>query len=225
MDSSRTEKLIGKQNLEAMKEKHVTIVGCGGVGGYVAIFLARAGVERFKLIDFDIISPSNVNRQVIAYNSTIGKVKVDVLKAMILDINEKAIVETEIEKLSKENVKDLIGFTDIVVDAIDIVKDKVDLICYCKRQNINIISAMGAGNRYKNPEFYLTDIYSTSDDGLAKVVRKKLREEGIKNLDVVISREKPVKCEGEIASISYFPASSGATIASVIVNKIIDGEI
>lgn len=225
MENSRTEKLIGKENIEKLKRKHITIVGCGGVGGYVAVFLARAGIEKFKLIDFDKVTPSNVNRQVIAFNSTIGKIKVDVLKEMILDINENAKVETINEKLTQNNVKDFIQDTDIVVDAIDIVKDKLALIIYCKMNNIYIVSAMGAGNRYENPNFYLTDIYKTHDDGLAKVIRKGLREKNIDNLDVVVCNTKPIKTNGAIASISYYPASSGAVIASTIVNKIINDDI
>ncbi len=225
MDNSRTEKLIGKENIEKLRQKRVTIVGCGGVGGYTAVFLARAGIEKFTLIDFDKISPSNVNRQVIAFNSTIGKVKVDALKDMILDIYERAEVETFNMKLDATNVKDLIKNCDVVVDAIDIVKDKLALIIYCKKNNINIISAMGAGNRYDIPHFFLTDIFSTHDDGLAKVIRKGLRENGVDSLEVVISDSKPIKTSGEIASISYYPASIGATIASAIVNKIIDDKI
>ena len=225
MDNSRTEKLIGRENCEKLKQKRVTIVGCGGVGGYSAVFLARAGVEKFKLIDFDCISPSNVNRQVIAFDSTIGKVKVDVLKDMLLDINGNARVEAVNARLTADNVEDLIKDTDIVIDAIDSVKDKLALIIYCKRNNIYILSAMGAGNRYDNPNFITTDVYKTHDDGLAKVIRKGLRDNGIENLDVVISMSKPIKTDGEIASISYYPASSGATIASTIVNMIINNKI
>ena len=158
MDNSRTEKLLGSENLKKIGQKHVTIVGCGGVGGYTAVFLARAGVQNFKLIDFDKVSPSNVNRQVIAFASTIGKVKVDLLKDMILDINKDASVTAVNERLTKDNVSSLIDKTDIVVDAIDQTRDKLALILYCKKNNINIISAMGAGNRYDNPNFVLTDI-------------------------------------------------------------------
>lgn len=225
MDNSRTEKLLGSENLKKIGQKYVTIVGCGGVGGYTAVFLARAGVQNFKLIDFDKVSPSNVNRQAIAFASTIGKVKVDLLKDMILDINKDASVTAVNERLTKDNVSSLIDKTDIVVDAIDQTRDKLALILYCKKNNINIISAMGAGNRYDNPNFVLTDIYKTHDDGLAKVLRKGLREAGIDSLDVVISTSKPVKVSGAIASISYYPPASGATIASSVINMIIDGKI
>ena len=225
MDNSRTEILIGKENLEKIKNVHVTIVGCGGVGGYCAVFLARAGVEKFTLIDFDKVSPSNLNRQVIAYESTIGRVKVEVLKDMILAINSEVKVNGIDARATEENLASLIKDTDIVIDAIDSVKDKIALILYCKKHNIYIISAMGAGNRYDEPNFYLTDIYKTHDDGLAKVIRKKLRENNVNSLDVVTCNSKPQKVDGVIGSISYYPASSGATIASVVINKIIKEEI
>lgn len=225
MDNSRTEILIGKENLEKIKNAHVTIVGCGGVGGYCAVFLARAGVEKFTLIDFDKVSPSNLNRQVIAYESTIGRAKVEVLKDMLLAINSEVKVNGIDARATEDNLPSLIKDTDIVIDAIDSVKDKIALILYCKKHYIYIISAMGAGNRYDTPNFYLTDIYKTHDDGLAKAIRKKLRENNVNSLDVVTCNSKPQKVDGVIGSISYYPASSGATIASVVINKIIKEEI
>ena len=225
MDNSRTEILIGEENLKKIMSKHMTIVGTGGVGGYVAVMLARAGIENFTLIDFDDVSSSNINRQIVAYKGTIGQKKVDVLKRMIEEMNEKATVRIFAERLTKENISRLIGQTDIVVDAIDSVKDKIDLIAYCKENNINIISAMGAGNRYDIPQFKLTDIYSTCDDGLAKAVRKGLRERGVKSLEVVTSSSKAKKIDGVIGSISFYPAMSGCFIASVVINKIIEDKI
>ena len=225
MDKSRTQALIGKNNVEKIAFKRVTIVGVGGVGGYVATLLARAGVEKMRIIDFDIVSPSNFNRQVVAVKGNEGRLKVEALKDIILSINEDIEVDSVPQKLDKDNVSSLLENSDIVVDAIDIVKDKVALIIYCKKHNINVISAMGAGNRYDQPNFYLTDIYKTHDDGLAKVIRKALREEGVKNLDVVTCDSKPEKVEGVIGSISYYPAVCGAVIASAVVNKIIKEEI
>ena len=225
MDKSRTQALIGKNNVEKIASKRVTIVGVGGVGGYVATLLARAGVEKMRIIDFDTVSPSNFNRQVVAVKGNEGRLKVEALKDILLSINEDIEVDSVPQKLDKDNVSSLLENSDIVVDAIDIVKDKVALIIYCKKHNINIISAMGAGNRYDQPNFYLTDIYKTHDDGLAKVIRKALREEGVKNLDVVTCDSKPEKVEGVIGSISYYPAVCGAVIASAVVNKIIKEEI
>lgn len=225
MDKSRTQALIGKNNVEKIAFKRVTIVGVGGVGGYVATLLARAGVEKIRIIDFDTVSPSNFNRQVVAVKGNEGRLKVEALKDILLSINEDIEVDAVAQKLDKDNVSCFLKNSDIVVDAIDIVKDKVALIIYCKKHNINIISAMGAGNRYDQPNFYLTDIYKTHDDGLAKVIRKALREEGVKNLDVVTCDSKPEKVEGVIGSISYYPAVCGAVIASAVVNKIIKEEI
>lgn len=225
MDKSRTQALIGKNNVEKIAFKRVTIVGVGGVGGYVATLLARAGVGKIRIIDFDTVSPSNFNRQVVAVKGNEGRLKVEALKDVLLSINEDIEVDSVPQKLDKDNVSSLLENSDIVVDAIDIVKDKVALIIYCKKHNINIISAMGAGNRYDQPNFYLTDIYKTHDDGLAKVIRKALREEGVKNLDVVTCDSKPEKVEGVIGSISYYPAVCGAVIASAVVNKIIKEEI
>lgn len=225
MDKSRTQALIGKNNVEKIAFKRVTIVGVGGVGGYVATLLARAGVGKIRIIDFDTVSPSNFNRQVVAVKGNEGRLKVEALKDILLSINEDIEVDSVPQKLDKDNVSSLLENSDIVVDAIDIVKDKVALIIYCKKHNINVISAMGAGNRYDQPNFYLTDIYKTHDDGLAKVIRKALREEGVKNLDVVTCDSKPEKVEGVIGSISYYPAVCGAVIASAVVNKIIKEEI
>ena len=226
MNKSRTEILIGKEGLKKLSSVHVAVVGTGGVGGYATIMLARAGIEKFTLIDFDDVAPSNLNRQIVAYKSTIGKKKVEVLKEMLLDINENISVQTFAERLTKDNVERLLLKADIVVDAIDIIQDKVELICYCKFNNKYIISAMGAGNRIYSPNFTLTDIYKTCDDGLAKSLRKKLRERGVEKLDCVISQTKPLKVEGRtIGSISYYPCAMGCFIASVVVNNILEGKI
>ena len=221
MDNSRTELLLGKENIEKISKSHVTIVGTGGVGGYVALFLARAGISKFTIIDFDKITPSNINRQAVAFTDTIGLDKVKVLKDMILKINPDAHIDAVNERLCEENVVKLVKNDTFVVDAIDSVKDKVALICYCKKNNINIISAMGAGNRFDSPSFTVVDIEKTHDDGLAKAIRKRLRELGIKGLDVAISYSKPQKFDKIIGSISYYPPACACVIASYVINKII----
>ena len=221
MDNSRTELLLGKENIEKISKSHVTIVGTGGVGGYVALFLARAGITKFTIIDFDKITPSNINRQAVAFTDTIGLDKVKVLKDMILKINPDAQIDAVNERLCEENVTNLVKNDTFVVDAIDSVKDKVALICYCKKNNINIISAMGAGNRFDSPIFTVVDIEKTHDDGLAKAIRKRLRELGIKGLDIAISYSKPQKFDKIIGSISYYPPACACVIASYVINKII----
>ena len=225
MDKSRTELLIGSEGLSKLASKHITVVGIGGVGGVCAVMLARAGVEKMKIIDFDKVSASNINRQIIAYNSTIGKLKADVLKNMLLEINENIHLEVISEKLTADNVSSLIGPTDVVIDAIDSLNDKISLIKFCKTHNINIISAMGAGNRCDIPSFECVDIYKTHNDGLAKVVRRKLREEGIDSLEVVTTFSKAQSCGNTIGSISYYPTMCGCTLSAVVINKILEDKL
>ncbi len=222
MDTGRTSLLIGEEGVKNLSQKWVTIVGVGGVGGVAAHMLARAGVGKLTFIDFDKVSSSNINRQMVANVNTIGKLKVKVLKAQLLEINPSLEIDVISKRLTKENL-DIIPACDMVVDAIDSVKDKVALIVHCKEKGLPIISAMGAGNRYDVPKFYLTDIYKTHDDGLAKVIRKKLREAGVKNLDVVTCDSKPVENHsGTVGSISYYPAMCGITISAVIINKFLE---
>lgn len=225
MDKTRTALLVGQEGIEKLESKHITIVGCGGVGGYTAVMLARAGIEKIKLIDFDLVSPSNVNRQIVAFEDTVGRKKVDVLKEMLENINKNIKVETFDEKLTQDNVDRLICATDIVVDAIDSVSDKIALIVFCKKNNIKIVSAMGAGNRMDIPVFEVVDIYKTFNDGLAKVVRKKLKEEGIKKLTVVTTFSKPEVASRPVGSISYYPSMCGCTLAAWIINQILKGEL
>ena len=223
-DMSRTELLIGKEGVEKLKSKSVTLVGVGGVGGYVAELLVRAGVGKVKLVDFDKVSASNINRQVVAFVDTIGRSKVEVLKEILLRINPDLQIEIIDEKLMPENVENIISPCDMCIDAIDSVADKVALIIYCKKHNIDIISAMGAGNRTSIPRFILTDIYKTHDDGLAKVIRKKLREAGVESLSVVTCEEKALSTGQRIVgSISYYPAMCGITLAAVVINKFLGG--
>lgn len=223
MWSARTELLIGKNNCEKLAKGHVTVVGVGGVGGYVAVLLARAGIGNLTLIDFDKVDETNINRQVVANKFSIGKLKTEVLKEMIKSINPNCNIRTFSERLTEENIKNMIQIEDnYVVDCIDSVKDKVALCEYCYFNKIKIVSAMGAGNRFDIPNFYVTDIYKTSNDGLAKVMRKALKEKGVKNLDVVTSKSVAVKTNTkEIGSISYYPCASACVITGFVVNNLI----
>ena len=223
MDTSRNEILIGSDGQQKLARAAVTIVGTGGVGGAVALLLCRAGVGRFRLIDFDKVSPSNINRQVVAFPETIGENKVDVLKKIINKINPDAKVDAICQRVCGDNLHNLFegGSSEIVIDAIDSVSDKLELIVFCKQSGKYIISAMGAGNRFDIPNFQLTDIFKTHDDGLAKIVRKKLREKGIQSLDVVTSFSKPIKSQGVVGSISYYPVACATVLAAAVVNRII----
>ena len=221
----RTEILIGEEGVKTLRGKKVILVGVGGVGGYTALMLVRAGIGELTIIDFDKVDKSNINRQVVANTNTIGQKKVDVLAMMLREINPDLKLTVVAQRVDEGNIPLLIEKCDMCIDAIDSVRDKVALIVHCKTNNIPIISAMGAGNRIDIPKFYLTDIYKTHDDGLAKVIRKKLREEGVKSLDVVTTDSKPISHKyDKVGSISYYPAMCGCTLAAVVINKFLGGE-
>lgn len=243
---SRTELLIGTEGLEKLKNAKVAIFGVGGVGSFTAEALARSGVGHLVLIDDDDICLTNLNRQIHALRSTVGKSKVETMKYRILDINSKVTVTTYQELYNSESAERLLSNDyDYVADAIDMVTAKLDLIERCKKYNIPIISAMGAGNKLDPTRLQVTDIYKTSICPLAKVMRKELRKRGVKELKVVYSKEKPItpldinssSCETNRicinkdrtctvrhqipGSVSFVPSVSGLIIASEIVKDII----
>ena len=219
---SRTELLIGSEALEKLNNSHVAVFGIGGVGGHVAEMLVRAGLGTITIVDFDKVDISNINRQIIALNSTVGKYKVDVMKERLLDINPQVIVNTIQDKYLPDNSAKFFNTQyDFVVDAIDMVTSKVDLIKYCHDNDINIVSAMGAGNRYSVPDFKVADISKTYNDGLCKIVRKKLREQGINKHTVVFTDYIANKSGYTIGSISYYPAMCGCVISGYVINELI----
>lgn len=224
MWKDRTKALIGENGVKKLENSHVAVIGVGGVGGYVCLMLARAGVGRITLVDFDRVDETNINRQIVASQSTIGKLKTEVLKEMIKSINPGCNITIFNERLTETNIKNMIQSEDnYVVDCIDSVKDKVALCSYCYFNNIKIVSAMGAGNRFDIPNFYVTDVFKTSNDGLAKVMRKALKEKGVQNLDVVTSKSVAVKTNTkEIGSISYYPCASACVISAFVVNNLIN---
>ncbi len=223
---SRTEMLIGKEAVKKIKSARVAIFGIGGVGGYALEALARAGVGSFLLVDSDTVCESNLNRQIIATEKTLGKNKVDAARERVLEINSSARVEVRAEFFSPENADsfDLSSF-DYIIDAIDSVKSKLALICKAKAENIPIISAMGAGNKLDPTRFEVSDISKTSVCPLAKAVRTGLRKMGINHLKVVYSKEEPVRffSDGEErapASISFVPSAMGLIIAGEAIKDI-----
>ena len=220
--TERTELLIGIDGVKKLQNSHVAVFGVGGVGGYTAEMLVRAGVGELTIVDFDVVDITNLNRQIIALNSTIGKNKVDVMRERLLDINPNLKINAINEKYTADN-RDKFFSTkyDYVVDAIDMVTSKVDLIKYCHANNIEIISAMGAGNRYQVPEFKVVDIYKTYNDGLAKIIRKKLREEGVQKHLVAFTENEATPNGDVIGSISYYPAMCGCVIAGYVINQLI----
>ena len=190
---SRTELLIGKENIEKLQKSKVAVFGIGGVGSYVVEGLARAGIGNFILVDSDDVSISNLNRQIIATTKTIGKPKVEVAKDRILEINPNANVTIYKEFYKPDNRVPFENDISYIVDAIDTVTAKIDLIEEAEKLKIPIISSMGTGNKLDPTKFEVTDIYKTSVCPLAKVMRKELRDRGIKKLKVVYSKEEPIK--------------------------------
>ena len=190
---SRTELLLGKDAVQILKEKRVAVFGIGGVGGYVCEALVRSGVGHFALIDNDQVTLTNLNRQIIATHKTIGMDKVEVMKERMLEINPKADVQIYKCFFLPENA-DQFPFEsfDYVVDAVDTVSAKIEIIMRCKALNIPVISAMGAGNKLDPSRFQVTDIYKTTMCPLAKVMRHEMKKRGVKNLKVVFSDEAPI---------------------------------
>lgn len=194
---SRTELLLGKEAMEKLKNARVAVFGIGGVGGFTVEALVRSGVGTFDLIDDDKVCLTNINRQLIATRKTVGKYKVDVMKERILEINPNAVVHTHQCFVLPENMHQF-DFTKFsyVVDAIDTVSAKIDLVLRAQEHNVPIISCMGAGNKLDPTRFEVTDIYKTSVCPLAKVMRKELKVRGVKKLKVVYSKEparKPIE--------------------------------
>ncbi len=191
---SRTEMMFGKEGMEKLQNARVAVFGIGGVGGYTVEALARAGIGRLDIIDDDKVCLTNINRQLIATRKTVGKYKVDVMKDRILEINPKAEVTTY-QCFYTPETSDQFDFSqyDYIVDAIDTVSGKIEMVLRAKEKNVPIISCMGAGNKLDPTKFEVTDIYKTSVCPLAKVMRRELKVRGIQKLKVVYSRELPKK--------------------------------
>ena len=191
---SRTELLFGKEAMDKLAGSKVAVFGIGGVGGYVCEALVRSGVGAFDLIDDDKVCLTNLNRQIIATRSTVGKYKTDVMRERMLDINPKVNVEVHKCFFLPENADDFPWDSyDYVVDAVDTVTAKIALVMKCKEKNIPIISSMGAGNKLDGSQFKVADIYKTKVCPLAKVMRRELKKRGVKKLKVVYSEEQPTR--------------------------------
>lgn len=229
---SRTKMLIGSDNFEKLKKSKVIVFGVGGVGGYVVEALARSGIERIDICDNDVISESNINRQIVALNSTIGMLKVDVIKKRILDINPNILCNTYPIFVGEDNI-DSFDFAnyDYIIDAIDTVSAKLLIITKAKESSVKIISSMGTGNKLDPLKFMLSDINQTSVCPLAKVMRYELRKKGINHLKCLYSKEVPVKLENKIiddknnksipASIAYMPSVAGLIIAQEVIKDLL----
>lgn len=228
---SREEMLIGKEAVQKLKDSKVAIFGIGGVGSYVVEALARAGIGNFILVDNDEVALTNLNRQLIATTKTIGKAKVEIAKKRILEINPNAKIETYKEFFMPETEGIIDDSIDYIVDAIDTVSAKIELVLRANKLNIPIISCMGTGNKLDPTQFEVTDIHKTSVCPLAKAMRKELKARGIKKLKVVYSKEEPIKIEAENeektykkyvpGSISFVPSVAGLIIAGEVIKDII----
>ena len=231
---SRTELLLGKENMEKLAAARVCIFGIGGVGGYVAEALARSGIGHLELVDNDVVCLSNLNRQIIATHETIGEYKVDVMKERILSINPDAEVVTH-RCFYLPETQEKFDFTnyDYVVDAIDTVAGKIALVLQAEASGTPVISSMGAGNKLDPAGFQVADIYQTSVCPLAKVMRKELKKRGVKKLKVVYSKELPVALQNDEeslqsssrrsipGSIAFVPSVAGLIIAGEVVKDLV----
>lgn len=223
----RTSLVIGEKNIDRLSQSRVAVFGVGGVGGFVCEALARSGTGKLILIDGDTVAKSNINRQIIALESTVGKQKAEVMKERILDINPNAEVNALNIFLNSETVS-TIDFTqfDYIVDAVDDIKAKVLLAKLADENRIPIIAAMGAGNKTDPTKFEVSDIFKTSVCPLARIMRHELKKTGIKKLKVVYSKETPknppYRIEGEktVGSLAFVPSVMGLIIAGEVIKDI-----
>ena len=229
--TTRTGLIIGDEGINKLKNSNVIVFGVGGVGSFAAEAIARAGVGNLTIVDFDDVDITNINRQLPALHSTVGKYKVEVMKDRILDINPdiniKAIREVY-NKYTSESI--LCENYDYVVDAIDMVTSKIHLIETCKNKGLEIISSMGMGNKLDPTKIEVTDIHKTTICPLARVMRKELKDRKIKKLKVVYSTEQPKELKKKIlngkkvtpGSVSFVPSVGGLIIASVVINDLLN---
>ena len=230
----RTQLLLGKEAMDKLYDSTVCIFGIGGVGSFVAEGLIRSGIGHIILVDYDQIDITNINRQIHATSKTVGLSKVEVMKDRLLDINPNLKIQIYNEIYSDESKNRLLSLDyDYVIDAIDMVSSKINLIENCKKLNIPIISCMGAGNKINPTMLQIGDIYKTDTCPLAKVMRNELRKRQIEGLKVVWSREKPLKVNMEKAgvrkavpgSVSFVPSVAGIILASEVIKDLIFGGV
>ncbi|SJP57629.1 tRNA threonylcarbamoyladenosine dehydratase [Clostridioides difficile] len=228
--TTRTSFLVGDDGIKKLNNSNIIVFGVGGVGSFTVEALARAGVGNITIVDFDDVDITNINRQIPALHSTVGRYKVDVMEERILDINPNINIK-KIRSLYNKDTSDeiLTERYDYVVDAIDMVSSKIHLIETCEKKGLKIISSMGMGNKLDPTKIVVTDIHKTSTCPLAKVMRKELRDRGIKKLKVVCSTEQPIELKKKVmngrkvtpGSVSFVPSVGGLIIASVIVNELL----
>ena len=219
----RASLLLGEDKLDILSKKNIIVFGVGGVGGFVVEALIRSGISSISIVDYDVVDITNVNRQVIAKSSNVGMSKVEEFEKRIKEINPDCKVKAIKKRLTLENIDDFdLATYDYIVDAIDMMTSKIELICYAKKIGVPIISALGAGNKIDPTKLEISDIYKTSYDPLGKILRKELRARGIKDLKVVYSKETPTKNESkEIGSLIWVTASMGLIIAKEVITDLV----
>ena len=231
----RTEMLLGGDALKKLSESRALIVGLGGVGAYAAEMLARAGVGEMVLLDSDVVGETNRNRQLVALTSTVGRLKCDVLKERLMDINPEIRITTIPEYLTEANVAELLmsaGRPDVVVDAIDTLSPKIALIQYCLKENLKLVSSMGSGAKKDATKLHVDDISRTFQCPLAHMLRKRLHKLGIREgFKAVFSSELPVResvtleesrnKKSQVGTISYMPAVFGCVCAQAAIGELI----
>lgn len=229
--TTRTSLIIGDEGVDKLKNCNVIVFGVGGVGSFAAEAIARAGVGNLTIVDFDDVDITNINRQLPALHSTVGRYKVEVMKERILDINPDINIKAIREVYNKDTSESILSEDyDYVVDAIDMVTSKIHLIETCKNKGIEIISSMGMGNKLDPTKIEVTDIHKTTICPLARVMRKELKDRRIKKLKVVYSTEQPAELKKKIfngkkitpGSISFVPSVGGLIIASVVINDLLN---
>lgn len=230
---SRTKRLLGEEAYEKLSSARVCVVGVGGVGGYAAEMLVRSGIGNLTIIDADTVALSNLNRQIIALQSTLGRPKTEVFAERIRDINPNVKIDARQEFLTAEKVEALLDENyDFIIDAIDSIAPKVALISECQRRKIPVVSSMGAGGRIDPSKVELTDLWQTSEDGLARAVRQRLKKLGLRRpLRVVASRETPRRHSiiqldeqnkrSSLGTLAPIPSIFGIYLASYVINSLI----
>ena len=221
MNFTRSLPLIGEDGLARLAACRVTVVGLGGVGGYVVEVLARSGVGALTLIDGDKVEESNLNRQIAALSKDIGRYKAEVLAERVDQINPRCKVNAVCEMLTESNCAALVDGSSYVADAIDSLAAKAALAVYCTGKGLPIVSAMGAGNRAGWCDFRVADIYKTDYDPLAKKFRKMMKERGVRKLDVCFTQTPPVQTGGTVASMPFAPAACGVRMGAYIVERLL----
>lgn len=227
----RTGLIVGQEGLDKLEKANVIVFGVGGVGSFACEAIVRAGVGNITIVDFDDVDITNINRQIPALHSTVGKFKVDVMKERLLDINPNLNIKTVKDVYTAETSDKILNENyDYVIDAIDMVTSKIHLIETCNKKGFKIISSMGMGNKLDPTKVVVTDIYKTHTCPLAKVLRRELKNRQVKKLKVVYSTEQPVELKEKImngrkltaGSVSFVPSVGGLVIASVVIRDLLE---